>query len=68
MAIDDHCGIGLVLGEEQLERRLGWSRVGVLQRAVRKGGGVTGCQEPVSLSQGQFESLGDPQNDLCARP
>jgi hypothetical protein len=57
--------VGLMAGEDHVERLSHWRQIGVVERAFREGGGVAcGKQEPILLPKGNLELLEDPQQHL----
>jgi hypothetical protein len=65
--VDDHRRVGLVTGEDGLERLADGVQVLVAERALGVGGRVSGVQqEQVSLSQRQAEGLGETDHHAPA--
>ncbi len=68
MTIDDERRVGLVTGEDVLERVADRSHLRLVQPPLRERGGVAGRQQQrVALTQRHLELLGEPQHHLGAR-
>ena len=66
--VDDHGGVGLVPGEDHVERTAHRVHLGVVERALPVHRGVAGGhQERVALPQRHVEVLGEVEHQLAAR-
>src|SRR4029453_3376114 len=69
VAIDDHCRVGLVDGEEALDCLADGRHVALIERALAEYGGETGGQEEaVAVSQRNVQALGEVKDHFAARP
>ena len=66
-AVDGDRRVGLMAAEDHVERLAHRLQLGVVERALGKGGGVAcGEQEPILLAKGNLELLEDPEQHLAA--
>ena len=67
--VDDHRGVGLVAGEDHIERLPHRRHLGILQRAFGKDRRMAGGQQHlVALAERDFELIGEQQHHFGARP
>ena len=65
--VEDECGIGLVRGEDPVERLADRLELGVGERPLGKCRGVArGEQEMVAIPEGDLQLLGDRKQHLAA--